>query len=648
MARFLSRLGSALDELRRRRIVRVAVVYCIVAFTVAEAADAFLPPLGLEWAVTLVVVLCLLGLPIALVLAWAFDLTPEGVRPGAAPEDGAAEGQRTARWLVVGLAVLLTGAGAWFARGVWQSPEPEPAVAAEEPFPPSRLAVLQLDDHSREPTRGLASGLTEALTHELAQVEELDVAPRAAGWAYREGEIGLDSLVRQYRLGTLVEGSVQTSGDTVRVTAQLIDARARTHLASVTVQRPATDLFALQDDLVREVSSTLRRELGIELQVRRQRRETADVDAWLLLHRGTEMMSAAEQLRAEGDTAAAGRELARADELLSRASRLDPGWIEPVVRRGHLAIRQAWLRSPERTAYDRAWLERARGLADSALVRAPGDPRALELRGMARLRLAQLAEGDRALRTAAEKDLRTALDAEPDRARAWSELSDLLRQEGRFAEASLAAERALEADAFLQLEDVVIYSLYTATLELADTAAARRWCAEGHRRFPERDWFHGCRLYNLALFEPPDVETAWRLLDTLVAHSADPDVTKNRAQGRLWVAAVLARRAAELSAEDDSATEAAVAALRDSARTVIADARDLAGPSPTLTAWLDFYEAYVRHLLGEDDRALDLLGAWLEAMPQDRSRLSEDWMFRDLWDDQRFRGLVERGPALRG
>ncbi len=266
----------------------------------------------------------------------------------------------------------------------------------------------------------------------------------------------------------------------------------------------------------------------------------------------------------------------------------------------------------------RPWPTRER-----ALVLKPGDPAALELRGSVLFKFSRDSEANDAdaLRSAAEQDLLAAVRADPLRAHAWNTLSSLHQLDTRFVEAKRDAERALEADPFLREADVVLWRLYESSQELMEMEEAARWCQEGHRRFPEKDYFVSCSLFVLTLSEgpEPDVERAWALADTNLFLAVPEQREQLRLFTDIWVGAVLAR-----------------AGLTDSATAVVERVRAAAGGNP----WIDYYAASVRLLQGERDEALRLLSSFLEAIPQRKEYIASDWMFSELWDDPRFQALV--------
>jgi tetratricopeptide (TPR) repeat protein len=191
-------------------------------------------------------------------------------------------------------------------------------------------------------------------------------------------------------------------------------------------------------------------------------------------------------------------------------------------------------------------------------------------------------------------------------------LADLLRVQGDFSEASIAARRALEADPFLiHAEKEILFALAQVWMDLGEMERALTWNDEGRRRYPAEVSFPATKLVILAGWDraPASPDTAWALMEPLAGWAG----------GRLLAAGVLAR-----------------AGLADSARAVVADVRAGAGDDP----WLDYYEANARVQLGDTTRAVQLLGSFLEALPSRRSYIANDWWWRPLRDDPRFRALV--------
>lgn len=622
MQDILQRIRSFSRELRRRRVYRVSAIYAAGAFAVLQGADLLAGALLLpDWSVAALAVPAALGFPIAVALAWAFQATSQGVVPEETDSDRGVFGWAV-RGGVVGVVIVASAAIGWVTWTEWMRPSAArgEAVAAADSTPdPARIAVLYFDDHSPDRSLGyLADGITEALLHELAQIPALSVASRNAVKAYRDGEVTLERLLAELRVGSLVEGSVSESDGRVRVTVQLIDAVSGAHLGSRVVERPRTELFALQDELTAEVARALRRQLGDEIRLREGRRGATSVEAWTLYRR-------AEQLRDDysgiwrEDPEAGIRGLIEADSLLERAERLDPEWARLPVARGWIAHSLALRHGDRPGALDDVWSRRALDRAARAIILQPDRAAGHELRGVVLSGLAESADDAAELREDAAAALRKAVALEPDAARAWGALSEIRVRQGRFPEARHAARQALEGDAYLEEAESVLHTLYFASLQMGPEDEAVERCNEGRDRFPEEPNFVVCRLFLLASFPQvePDVPHAWALVDSLQAVVSERNRSAFRRYGSMQVAKVAAR-----------------AGLPDSARAIIGTARGDETPD-----WLAYDEAHVRLLLGDEDRALRLLRQYLTTGAE-AAFLARDWWFEPLHDDPAFKELV--------
>jgi DNA-binding SARP family transcriptional activator/TolB-like protein len=494
-------------------------------------------------------------------------------------------------------------------------------------YDPRRVAVLYFDDHSPGGELGyLASGLTEMLIHELSQARALDVVSRNGVKPYRDRAVAFDSLAADLRAGTVVEGSVQRSGERVRVTVQLIDANTQAHLESRTVEHAAGDLFALQDAVAREVSGFLRRRVGRSIRLREMERRAASPAALELVLRAVEARERAWEMARSPhprDVGAALRVLAGADSLLVRAAALDPRWAEPAVQRGWMEMTRAWLlaRGEKAAAHHRVLRH-----AEAALRADGANVDARELRGTALwLLAAHDPRGTRspAWRREAERDLRAVLAADPGRADAWVTLSQLLRMGGELAEADVAARRALEADAWLAVGEVGMDRLYRSAFAFEDFTAARHWCAQGRRDYPADYRFWECELALLARDPgaPASPDSAWRLVAALDRVDPAPRAAAvGRAYSpvfrRMMAAAVLAR-----------------AGEGDSARAVAARARRDVQGDPARLASFFWDDAYLRLLLGERARSAALLDSFVAARPDLRDYVARERAFRGVFRD---------------
>jgi adenylate cyclase len=257
---------NLIRELRRRSVLRVAAVYGAIGWLVIQIAATSFPHLRLPaWSITLIIVLILLGLPFALVLAWAYDLTPDGVRRaepmsasdrvlGRRGRDGGAAASRPKPVVAVGVVLLslLVGAGLYGIR-----PVPGSQNGAAAAF--RSIAVLPFvnmsADHENE---YFSDGLTEELLNQLAQVEGLRVAARTSAFAFKGVNEDVGEIGRRLNVETVLEGSVRRTADRLRVTAQLIKVADGYHLWSrVFDHDDAADIFVIQDEISRAIVANL-------------------------------------------------------------------------------------------------------------------------------------------------------------------------------------------------------------------------------------------------------------------------------------------------------------------------------------------------------------------------------------------------------
>jgi len=506
---------------------------------------------------------------------------------------------------------------------------------AGDTLDPNHIAVMYFEQRGGADSLGyLADGLTEALIHELSQVSQLQVISRNGVIPYKKSAVAPDSIGRALRVGTLVEGTVTQADKRLRVNVSLINTSTGAEIGSKVLERPREEIFALQDDLAKEVSIFLRQQLGQEITLREARQSTTNAKAWEQVQRAEAASKDVDPLLASGDTAAAGRAIAHADSLLAGAEALDPSWSVPAVMRGWLDYRETDLVSGIDKDYYAKWLGEGLKHADRALTLKPNDPDGLELRGVLRYwrYLINLEPNQAAadkLLASAEQDLQAAVAANPSAALAWSWLSHLLMNQSQTAEAKLAALKAYEADPYLSSVRTTLWRLFQASLDLEDAAEATRWCQEGQRRFPDYYRFTECQLWLFALKGvKPDVPKAWELLDHFLKIGPSGDREFNQHQGQIAVAMAIAR-----------------AGLTDSARRVAQRARADATVDPTRD--LAFFEAAARVIMGDKDEAFRLLATYIAANPQSRSSMARDetWWWRDLKSDPRWRALVGAPPA---
>jgi adenylate cyclase len=228
--------GNFWSELKRRRVIRVVVLYAIAGWIVIEVASTVLPNLNLpDWTVTLVTALVVLGFIIAIMLAWAFDIGPRGVHRAEDEQASAATAGSPPKPL----------------------PDPEPLAVEPEakPLPAAAdvrksIAVLPFVNMSGDAENEYFSdGISEEILNLLVKLPQLRVASRTSSFIFKGKEMSIPSVAKELGVSTVLEGSVRKSGDRVRITAQLIEVSTDSHLWSETYDREMKDVFAIQDDI---------------------------------------------------------------------------------------------------------------------------------------------------------------------------------------------------------------------------------------------------------------------------------------------------------------------------------------------------------------------------------------------------------------
>src|SRR6185295_12832188 len=234
-----SKLSTWMSELRRRKVVRVAVVYLVVAWLLIQVAGATFEPLGLPtWSIRLVIVLVALGFPVVLALAWAFDVTPRGIeRTGAAPANDTS-----------GSTPKVTTAG-----GV--TPVATSAAATTSTRDGAKsLAILPFADLSAERDQDyFCDGIAEEIINALCSIRGLKIASRTSAFQFKGKSADVREIGRTLGVDSVLEGSVRKAGDRVRITAQLIGAGDGYHLWSESFDRRLEDIFEIQKEIAQQI-----------------------------------------------------------------------------------------------------------------------------------------------------------------------------------------------------------------------------------------------------------------------------------------------------------------------------------------------------------------------------------------------------------
>jgi len=254
---------SFIAELKRRNVFRVAIAYIVLAWIIMQVGDTLAPALRLPESVNSILAFFLiLGFPLALFFAWAFELTPEGLKLEKDVDRASSITPNTGRKLDRTIIALLIVALGYF---IWQSQIPS-SEAPQTVSNDQSIAVLPFENMSSDTEQEYFSdGLSEELLNLLAKIPELRVSSRSSAFSYKGKDFKISEVGRELNVAHVLEGSVRKSGNKVRITAQLIEAETDVHLWSDTWDRTLDDVFAIQDEIAKAVVDELKVHLLGEL-----------------------------------------------------------------------------------------------------------------------------------------------------------------------------------------------------------------------------------------------------------------------------------------------------------------------------------------------------------------------------------------------
>ena len=271
-------LGNFFAELKRRNVYKVAIAYGVVAWLLIQIATQVFPFFEIpNWVVRLVVLVIIIGFPVALIIAWAFELTPEGLkRTETADAEHSAGRSRKRTWIYV---VIIAGAisiGLFFLGRYTSSKQ---NAGAE--LPGKSIAVLPFDNLSRDPDNAyFAEGVQDEILTRLAKVADLKVISRTSTQKYKSAPDNLRDIAKQLGVSNILEGSVQKAADQVRVTVQLINATNDAHLWAETYDRKLTDIFTVESEIAKTIADTLRAKLTGSEERMMSKKPTANPEAY--------------------------------------------------------------------------------------------------------------------------------------------------------------------------------------------------------------------------------------------------------------------------------------------------------------------------------------------------------------------------------
>ncbi len=290
-----------LSELKRRNVYKVAVAYVVAGWALAQGLAQVLPVFSVpNWIIQLLVVLVITGLPVALALAWAFELTPEGIKRAEELDNTVAMAPYKKRaWLYVVILGAFVSIGLFFLGRYTAAPPQNAAVDTSA----KSIAVLPFENFSDDKQNSyFADGVQDQILTNLAKVSELRVISHTTARQYKSGvPRNLREIGQQLGVTYILEGSVQRAGNRLRIAAQLIDARTDSQIWAETYDRTAADLFAIQSELAESIVAQLQAKLSPEQKADIEARPTQDLVAFELYLRAKQIVDSyliAEDVRA--------------------------------------------------------------------------------------------------------------------------------------------------------------------------------------------------------------------------------------------------------------------------------------------------------------------------------------------------------------
>jgi len=413
-------------ELKRRNVYKVAVAYAVVGWLLIQVATQVFPFLEIpNWTIRLVILVTAFGFPIALIIAWAFELTPEGIKR-TEDADAARQHSRGSVWIAVVAIAAALSLGLFFLGRYTAGRNTLRQNEAATAFSEKSIAVLPLVNTSGDPSNEYFSdGLSEELIAVLAKIPELKVIGRSSSFFFKGKSVDSAAIGHKLGVANLIEGSVRKQGDRVRIVAELISAADGRSLWSDTYDRELKDVFAVQAEIAKSVAEQMK----VKLLGERQQSDAAPSNENLAAHNAILQADFYfQQLTPES--------VRRAIQFLEEAVRLDPNYALAYAK-----LSQAWRQYAASFATDdaqKAYAE-ARRAAEKAISLAPDLPEV-------RMAVGLLAFTPDLDFRAAEKEFRRVLEYAPNHAAAKTYLGAMLSAQGQLAEAEQICREAVSLD----------------------------------------------------------------------------------------------------------------------------------------------------------------------------------------------------------
>jgi TolB-like protein len=351
-------LTKVLAELKRRNVYKVAVAYAVGGWALAQGIAQVFPVFDIpNWVVRLLVLLIVLGFPIALMIAWGFEATPEGIK-STEVADAAGQRSRGRTWLYIVVTGVAVSIGLFFlGRYTASQKQTETAVALAK-----SIAVLPFENLSRDPDNAyFADGVQDEILTQLAKIADLKVISRTSTQRFKSSPENLREVAKQLGVANILEGSVQKAADQVRVNVQLVNALTDAHLWAETYDRKLTDIFGVESEIAKAIAESLQAKLSGGEQRALAVKPTNNAEAYDAYLRG---------LAFETRTSTSADDLQKAVRFYERAVHLDPGFALAWARLAR-ANAQAYFNGLDNTPARRDATERALNTAQKLQPNSP-------------------------------------------------------------------------------------------------------------------------------------------------------------------------------------------------------------------------------------------------------------------------------------
>jgi TolB-like protein/tetratricopeptide (TPR) repeat protein len=403
-------MAGFFEEIKRRKVYRVAVAYAVVAGGAIQLASAVFPAWDLPaWALRLVIVLLLIGFPISLILAWALEVTPEGIR--ATPSASPAPRRRRNVAALVAVGVIVSAAAGFFLL---------PRASARKID--KSIAVLPFENFSDDKENAyFADGIQDDILTNLSKIGDLKVISRTSVMPYRGKEKNVREIAKALGVSAILEGSVRKAGNRVRVNVQLINAENDEHIWSDVYDRDLTDVFAIQTDLAKKIADELHAKLSPTEKEQMTRKPTENGEAYLAFVQAHNFQREVEDFA----------KLKQAEQLYERALQLDPNFALAAASCSQL---DSWIYHSYEPTTERR--EKSRSLANRALQLQPDLPEGHLALGFSIYYVER--DYDRALieLAIAQKEL-------PNDAEVYLSIGAIKRRQGKWDESNANLEKAV-------------------------------------------------------------------------------------------------------------------------------------------------------------------------------------------------------------